>query len=305
MKTKNLKNNIGIAHFRLPIANLKSKIGNRNLKIVNRKSAIGNAFTLVELLVVIAIISILAAMLLPALKNAKDMAKRSACTSNHKQTGLALLMYAGDYNGCYPYYYSNSATGTGDVRHGLRGNDGATAATAATASLGYAFFGTYMPAKGANCPSIPNHSTYFWRSIFIVGGISPGSWYDFLTVSRQEKYVVANYNFANSGRNGPVCGPNPNERVLASDFFTGVGDTLMNPVTQFGFNGYAKWAAHDEKGSNTVFEDGHVEWFVNPRGHSPVSYAEATSIKSDPYYANGPYAFQSWSQTPYVAFHPR
>jgi prepilin-type N-terminal cleavage/methylation domain-containing protein/prepilin-type processing-associated H-X9-DG protein len=55
-------------------------------------------FTLIELLVVIAIIAILAAMLLPALKNAKNMAQASLCNSNQKQCGYALTGYAMDYN---------------------------------------------------------------------------------------------------------------------------------------------------------------------------------------------------------------
>ncbi len=71
-----------------------------------------HGFTLIELLVVITIISILAAMLLPALKNARDSAKKVACISNLKQIGLALITYANDWNGLAPPVNTNPAQTT-------------------------------------------------------------------------------------------------------------------------------------------------------------------------------------------------
>lgn len=59
-------------------------------------------FTLIELLVVIAIIAILAAILFPVFAQAREAARKAACTSNMKQLGLALQSYATDYDGIMP-----------------------------------------------------------------------------------------------------------------------------------------------------------------------------------------------------------
>ena len=67
---------------------------------VSRQSR--GAFTLIELLTVIAIIGILAAILFPVLGKARDSAKNSQCTSNLRQIGIALFLYAADNHNTLP-----------------------------------------------------------------------------------------------------------------------------------------------------------------------------------------------------------
>lgn len=66
---------------------------------INRQK---NGFTLIELLVVIAIIALLAAMLLPALNNARERSRTIVCGGNMRQVNTALIQYGDDHDGWMP-----------------------------------------------------------------------------------------------------------------------------------------------------------------------------------------------------------
>ena len=81
-----------------------------------RKADSQRGFSLIELMVVISIMSILAALLLPALARARERARRTVCSSNLKQLGITFIMFAGENKGVFPAGHPNHCYGEPQTR---------------------------------------------------------------------------------------------------------------------------------------------------------------------------------------------
>lgn len=200
-----------------------------------------HGFTLVELLVVIAIISILAAMLLPALSNARESAKRATCVNNLRQIGQAIYLYAQDFEGKTPrgpdgrFYCLWGAVSSGtDVPTGL----------GLLVSQGYI---SQNNAKIFYCPSVPltvqrGYANPIWGWSKFALGEETWSSYDYRVV----RYVDSQ----------EVWGMNLSDDVGKAM----VSDGYINEWAT-GFYGSER---HHKIGYNVLYTDGSVKWYADP-----------------------------------------
>src|SRR5207244_8966321 len=114
--------------------------------------------TLIELLVVIATISILAALLLPALSRAKEKGQRAACFSNLRQVALSARLYMDDHNGSMFHHHEgwvlDDGTQTDTLPSSPAGCAGGGTGNSQAEKPWVIFFYPYLKNRNAEfCPS--------------------------------------------------------------------------------------------------------------------------------------------------------
>ncbi|HBC88896.1 MAG TPA: hypothetical protein DCZ94_18290 [Lentisphaeria bacterium] len=231
----------------------------------NKKYVI--AFTLIELLVVIAIIAILAALLLPALKGAKDQAQAVICKSNMRQIGMNVISFTIDREGYLPVFTGDGKT-AGHRDEIFPDDANMTSMTnfyrwfTNFTNNDNCFWDYYQPLSKMVCPSHPRHDAILAQA---------GSWdgNSYVVNERFSRWQVG------YKRQTMI-------HTVGTEKFMLLERTALTGTTSYSFRSLSTGTPGNmipdqigihHKGTNAVFFDGHVDFFRFT--HIPQSWSDA------------------------------
>lgn len=239
-----------------------------------------NGFTLIELLVVVAIISILAALLLPALRAAKETARRTKCMSNMRQIGTYCMLYSEDNDEWFPSWGVYPGQSQSNTSQPCR-------------SVPFIAYSQYFPNFPQNqtllrelywCPSQrikpPAGSfpavTSFWSTYMYYGGW--GGWTTATLPSSCSccvyygwciRFIIDLFpseTWRPTPRRSVCANPSATPFLIETAVYNNTGQIWWWGSGSFFFRSVDHLTADGTRaaGENLVFVDGHAEWVANP-----------------------------------------
>ncbi len=234
-----------------------------------RRAFRDSVFTLIELLVVIAIIAILASILLPALRTAKEAGRSATCKNNMRQLFTSITFFASDYNSFLPPWVTNTKlAGHEDELFPdfayMTSTHFRWYATPTASANSNCFWTSYQPASILQCPSNKRYAA-------TVKSLAAGGSATTYAVSEQFSRWQSDTSSKYMARIDQVTPPTAKFMILDShevnvsnaDFFR-VFSNETQLTDQIGV---------PHRGLNATFFDGHVEFL--PFTHQPMLWTDA------------------------------